>query len=153
METILARIPADGDMNAEAVLELARKGVTADLLDCLNDKDLIHLGRYGFRCAVVALRQGSPALLRDALLAYAICQVGRARDDRDVMVGLALFYFVAQQVGLVPSDLLGDIAARLPGGWVPDLLRAFGARQDITLKAFRWQLVQTPDGPDFVSTL
>jgi hypothetical protein len=153
MESILAGIPADGDADAEAVLELARNGVTAGLLDCLNDKDLLLLARYGFRHAVIALRRGSPALLRDALLAYAICQVGRARDDRDVMVGLAVFYFVAQQVGLVPSDLLGDVASRLPDGWVPGLLRQFGARQDITLEAFLWQLVQTPDGPDFVSTL
>ncbi len=69
------------------------------------------------------------------------------------MVGLAVFYFVAQQVGLTPSDLFDEIASCLPDGWVPDLLREFAARQDITLKAFAWQLVQTPDGPDFVSTL
>jgi hypothetical protein len=153
METILTRIPADGDADAEAALELARHGVTAGLLDSLNDRDLILLSRYGLRHAVMALRLGSPALLRDALLAYAICQVGRARDDRDVMVGLAVFYFVAEQVGLVPSDLMGEIASRLPEGWVPDLLREFGARQDITLEAFLWQLVQTPDGPDLMSTL
>jgi hypothetical protein len=71
----------------------------------------------------MALRQGSATLLRDALLAYAICQVVRAGDDRDVMVDLAIFYFVAQQVGLVPSDLFGEIASYLPDGWVPDLLR------------------------------
>jgi hypothetical protein len=153
VETILARIPADGDADAKAGLELARNGVTADLLDCLNDGDLIALSRYGARHAVMALRRGSATLLRDALLAYAICQVVRARDDRDVMVGLAVFYFVAQQVGLVPSDLFGEIASYLPDGWVPDLLREFGARQDITLKAFAWQLVQTPDGPDFLRTL
>lgn len=153
METILARTPADGDADAEAVLELTRDGVTADLLGCLNDRDLIVLNRYGARHAVMALRRGSATLLRDALLAYAICQVARARDDRDVMVGLAVFYFVAQQVGLTPSDLFDEIASCLPDGWVPDLLREFAARQDITLKAFAWQLVQTPDGPDFVSTL
>ncbi|MGB6575265.1 MAG: hypothetical protein WBF20_26565 [Trebonia sp.] len=153
MEPILAGIPADGDADAEAVLELARDGVTADLLGCLNDGDLIALSRYGFRHAVIALRRGSAALLRDALLAYAICQVVRARDDRDVMVGLAVYYFVAEQVGLVPSDLFDEIASCLPDGWVPDLLRVFGAAQSITLKAFAWELVQTPDGPDFLSTL
>jgi hypothetical protein len=134
------------------VLELARNGVTADLLDCLNDRDLIVLNRYGARHAVIALRQGSATLLRDALLAYAICQAARAGDPRDVMVGLAVFYFVAQQVGLVPSGLFDQIASRLPDGWVPDLLRKFAARQDVTLKAFAWQLIQTPDGPDFVHT-
>ena len=153
VETILARIPADGDADAEAVLELAQNGVTADLLDCLNDRDLIVLNRYGARQAVMALRRGSATLLRDALLAYAICQVVRDGDDRDMMVGLAVFYFVAQQVGPIPCDLFDEIASCLPDGWVPDLLREFGARQDITLKAFAWQLVQTPDGPDFVSTM
>ena len=153
METILARTPADGDADAEAVLELARDGVTADLLGFLNDKDLTALNRYGARHAVMALRRASATLLRDALLAYAICQAVRAVDDRDVMVGLAVFYFVAGQVGLVPSDLFAGVAACLPAGWVPDLLCEFGAGQDITLKAFAWQLVQTPDGPDFLSTL
>lgn len=69
------------------------------------------------------------------------------------MVGLAVYYFVAEQVGLVPSDLFDEIASCLPDGWVPDLLRVFGAAQSITLKAFAWELVQTPDGPDFLSTL
>jgi hypothetical protein len=153
VEPILVRIPADGDADAEAVLGLARDGVTADLLGCLNGRDLIALNRYGARHAVIALRQGSAALLRDALLAYAICQAVRAVDDRDVMVGLAVFYFVAEQVGLVPSDLFAEVASCLPDGWVPDLLCEFGVRPDITLKAFGWQLVQTPDGPDFLSTL
>lgn len=145
----LARIPADRDADAATILEQARGGVTVDLLSCLNDGDLIALNRYGARHAVSALRQGSAALLRDALLAYVICQSVRAVDDRDVMVGLAVFYFVAEQVGLVPAELFDDVASSLPHGWVPDLLREFGARTDITLKAFGWLLVQTPDGPDF----
>jgi hypothetical protein len=97
----------------------------------------------------VALRQGSATLLRDALLAYAICQAVRAVDDRDVMLGLAVFYYVARQVGLIPAELFDDVASRLPDGWVRDLLPEFGARTDITLKAFGWLLVETPDGPDF----
>ena len=153
VEPILARIPADGDADARAVLELARDGVTADLLACLNDRDLVALTGYGARHAVIALRQGSATLLRDALLAEAICQVVRNGDDREVMVGLAVFYYVAQQLGLVPSDLFDEVTSCLPDGWIPDLLREFGARQDITLTAFAWQLVQTPDGPDFLSTL
>jgi len=112
------------------VLELARDGVTADLLACLNDRDLVALTGYGARHAVIALRQGSATLLRDALLAEAICQVVRNGDDREVMVGLAVFYYVAQQLGLVPSDLFDEVTSCLPDGWIPDLLREFGARQD-----------------------
>ena len=81
------RIPADGDAAAEAALELARDGVTADFLGCLNGGDLIALNRYGARHAVVALRRGSPALLRDALLAYAICQVVLVLQPQIVTLG------------------------------------------------------------------
>lgn len=49
VEPNLARIPADKDADAEAILELARGGVTADLLDCMNDRDAVALGWYGAR--------------------------------------------------------------------------------------------------------
>ena len=149
VEPNLARIPADGDADAEAILELARGRVSADLLDCMNDRDAIALGRYGARNTTLALRRGSAALLRDALLATAICQVVRNDDPRDVMVGLAVDYFIARQLGLVPAELFDDVASSLPDGWVPDLLREFGARTDISLEAFGWLLVETADGPDF----
>lgn len=149
VEPNLARIPADKDADAEAILELARGGVTADLLDCMNDTDAIALGRYGARHTTTALRRRSAALLRDALLATAICQIIRNDDPRDVMVGLAVGYFAAQQLGLVPAELFDDVASRLSDGRVPNLLREFGARTDVTLKAFGWLLVETPDGPDF----
>jgi hypothetical protein len=149
----VAKIPPDGDAGAEEILALARGGVTDDLLGCLVDRDFIALYRYRSRQATTALREGSAARLRDALLAEAICAVGRDTDEREVMVGLALHYYVAQRVGLVPAELFDEIASRLPGGPMPDLLRWFATRDDITLEAFAWQLVETPDGPDFVSTL
>ena len=133
-----------------AILDLARDGVTAGLLGCMVDRDAVALGRYGARNVTIALRRGSGALLREALLATAIAQAVHADDARDVMVGLALDYFVAGQLGLVPAELFGDVAACLPDGWVPDLLREFGTRTDITLKAFGWLLVETADGPDFI---
>ena len=129
MEPNLARIPADADADARAILGLARDGA---------------------RNVTVALRRGSAALLREALLATAIAQAVHADDDRDVMVGLAMHYVAAGQLGLVPADLLDDVAAGLPAGWVPDLLREFGARTDITLEAFGWLLGETADGPDFM---
>jgi hypothetical protein len=115
----------------------------------MNDTDAIALGRYGARQATAALRRGSAALLRDALLATAMGEIIHTGDPRDVMVSLAVGHFVAQQLGLVPVELFDEVASRLPGGWMPDLLREFGARTDITLKAFGWLLVETPDGPDF----
>ena len=149
----LAKIPPDGDSGAEEILGLARGSVTDDLLGCLVDRDFVALYRYCGRQSTMAPREGSAARLRDALLAGAICAVGRDTDEREVMVGLALHYYVAQQIGLVPAELFDEIASCLPDGPLPALLRWFGTRDDIILEAFAWQLVETPDGPDFVSTL
>ena len=149
MEPNPARIPADKDADAEAVLERARGGVTADFLDGMNDAEAIALGRYGARYTTGALRRRSAPLLRDALLATAICEVVRGGDPRDAKVGLAVDYFVAQQLHVIPTELFDEVASLLPDGWVPDLLREFGSRTDITLEAFGWLLVETPDGPDF----
>lgn len=150
MQPNLARIPADGDVRAEAIIHRARAAVTRQLLDSLDDRDLLALGRYGARQPTLALRQGSAALLLDALLAAAICQLGDESDLRDLMVGLAVHHLVAQQIGQDPSAMFQEIAARLPGGPVADLLRAFGTRQDITPEAFGWQIVQTAHGADFI---
>lgn len=149
MEPNLARIPADGDADAEAITALAGGTVTAALVASLTDGDFRALGRYGARQPTLALREGSAARLRRALLATAISELGRPGDPRDLMVGLAVHYFVAQQIGQSPADLFDEIAARLPGGPAATLLREFGARQDITLKAFGWQMIQTETGPDF----
>jgi hypothetical protein len=150
----LARIPGDGDARAKAILQRAQATVTGQLLDSLNDRDYLALGRYGARQPTLALRQGSAALLHEALLATAIGELGHPDPDvRDVMVGLAVHHLVAQQIGQDPAVLFGDVAARLPDGPVADLLRQFGARQDITPKAFRWQVVQTVHGPDFIPVI
>ena len=102
----------------------------------------------------MALREGSHERLRCALLAEAIFfAAGREPDDRMLMVSMAVHYYVAEQIGLVPADLFDEIASYLPDGPWPDLIRWFGTRDDVILEAFAWQLVETPDGPDFVSTL
>jgi hypothetical protein len=143
-----SKIPGDGDPEAQAILKLARReGVTTDLVGCLVKRDYIALGRYGIRQATLALREESATRLRDALLATAIAGTARETDPRDVMVGLAIFYFVAQQIGLTPARLFAEVASLLPDGPMPGLLREFGIRRDVTLQAFAWRLVQTPDGP------
>ncbi|MGH3288236.1 MAG: hypothetical protein ACRDPD_26735 [Streptosporangiaceae bacterium] len=112
----LAAIPPDGAAGAEEILGLARGGVTDDLLGCLVDGDFIALYRYRWRQSTMALREGSAARLRDALLAEAICAAGRDTDEREVMVGLALHYYVAQQIGLVPAELLTRLPRACPTG-------------------------------------
>jgi len=143
------RIRAYADAAAEEIIELARDGVTADLLGCLVRRDAIALARYGARQATVALRARSAALLHDALLAAAIADMLRESDPRDVMVGLARHYYVARQLGLAPAEVFDAAVSGLPDGRVRDLFRRFGARGDITLESFGWKLVQTDDGPDF----
>jgi hypothetical protein len=146
----LVRIAADGDHRARTILQRVQGTIGQRFLDSLTERDYLALGRYGTRQSAVALRRGSAALLRDALMAAALGRLGRRGDPRDVMVSLALHYVVAQKLGLVPPDLFNEIAACLPDGSMPDLLRNFGARQDVTLEAFGWELVQTPEGPDFI---
>jgi hypothetical protein len=146
----LARIPASGDARAEAITRRARTAISQSLLDSLDDGDAVALGRYGARQPAIALRLKSARRLEDALIASALAQLLRPTDPRDLLVGMAVHYIVAQQIGAVPSAVFEDIARRLPDGPLPDLLRQFGARQDVTLEAFGWQLVQTPEGPDFI---
>ena len=53
---MLAQMPADGDAGAEEIIQLARGGVTDDLLGCLIDRDFIALYRYRWRQSTMALR-------------------------------------------------------------------------------------------------
>jgi hypothetical protein len=152
MQPNLARIPADGDARARAILQRAQGTISQQFLDTLGERDCLALGRYGTRQSTVALRNSSATLLHNALLAAALGRLGRQGDPRDVMVSLALHYVVAEKLGLAPPDLFNQIAGRLPDGPMPELLRVFGARQDVTPGAFGWQLIQTPEGPDFIPT-
>jgi hypothetical protein len=151
---MLARMPLNADAGAEEIIQLARSGVTDDLLGCLVTRDFAALVWYSARQVVMALREGSHERLRCALLAEAIFfEAGREPDDRMLMVSMAVHYYVAEQIGLAPADLFAEIASYLPEGPWADLIRWFGTRDDVTLPAFAWQLVETPDGPDFMSTL
>jgi hypothetical protein len=145
----LERTSAEEDAAAEEIMTLARGGVTADLLGCLVRRDAIALARYGARRVTSALRAHSAALLRDAILAGALADVIYHGDPRDIMVSLARHHYVAQQLGLVPAEVFGAAVSGLPDNPVRDLFRMFGAREDVTLEAFGWLLVQTDDGPDF----
>jgi hypothetical protein len=118
----------------------------------LTDAERRSLGGYSLRMPTIALRTGNADLVRPALLALCLCSAPDA-DDRDVMIQLALHYVVAQRLGLPPADVFGDVADRLPNGWLPALLREFGDRQDITLEAFSWRELRTADGPDFGSIM
>ncbi|WUI00156.1 hypothetical protein OHR68_42915 [Spirillospora sp. NBC_00431] len=135
---------------AEEILERVPEQVDARFIDTLEAGDRIVLGRYGARSATLAMRWGSVERLRDGLLASALSNCLGGRDSRDLMVAWALHFFVAEHLGHGPRAVFHEIADRLPAGDTSELLRVFGARDDVTLRSFGWCLVQTGAGPDFV---
>ncbi|MGC5021042.1 hypothetical protein [Micromonospora sp. DT47] len=149
MKPNLARIPGDGDRLAEAILARAPRRIDQSFLDSLDPAASLALGRYGVRLVTIALRENSVDLLRRSLLATGLADCLQPDDDRDVMVGLALPWIVAQQLGASPAAVFAVVADNLPDGPSARLVKTFGAREDITLAAFGWELVATTDGPDF----
>jgi hypothetical protein len=67
-------------------------------------------------------------------------------DPRDTMISLTPFLDCARRLGLDAVDVLGPIAASGPD-WFADTFAAFARRTDVTLDAFGWSLVDTPEGP------
>lgn len=145
----LERIPRKQDRLAEAILARAPRRMDQRFVSSLDPSASLALGRYGVRLATLALRQNSPGLLRRSLLATGLAGCLEPDDARDLMVGLALPWIVAQQLGASPATVFATVADSLPDGPVAKLFKTFGARTDITLEAFGWELVTTASGPDF----
>jgi hypothetical protein len=149
MQPNLERIPGDRDPAAEAILNRAPDMIDQQFLGSLDREAVVALARYGKRQVTTALREHSAALLHQALLATAISACLLNDDNRDIMVGLALPWVVAQRLALPPADVFAQVARRITNPAVANLLTIFGGRRDITLKAFAWQEVATDQGPDF----
>jgi hypothetical protein len=69
-------------------------------------------------------------------------------DNRDLLVALAPYYDCAGRLGLDPATMFDQVAEAGP----PELtaaVRDFGRRDDVTLAAFGWTVVETPDGPRY----
>jgi hypothetical protein len=105
------------------------------------------LGRYAVRASMLALRTRERRHLDAGLLAH--CAVTRVvMDWRDDLVAFAPYVHVARALGVDVPTLFDDAAAHA----VPDLadvMQTFGRRTDVTLGAFGWRQVETPDGPTF----
>ncbi|MFI0367503.1 hypothetical protein ACH35V_06460 [Actinomadura sp. 1N219] len=150
MQPNLIRIPGDGDAHAAEILKRAPAHIDAHFIDALQESDVTSLARYGMRSATFALRSGSVERLRDGLLAHGMAECRRGRDWRDSLVSWAIHFFVAEALGYGAQALFQEVADRLPPGEWPDLLRRFGTRKDVTLRAFGWRLVDADTAPDFV---
>lgn len=150
--TNLERISAKGDPSAERLLARTPPIVDAEYLRSIDALAAQDLGRYGTRQTTIALRRRSLDHLVDALTATALAAATDAErgDPRDLMVALSLHHVVAREIESDPAALFAQVADRLPGTPIADLLREFGRRGDVTLTAFGWKQVQTEDGPDFI---
>ena len=69
-------------------------------------------------------------------------------DPRDEMLSLTPFVDCARRLGHDPAGILGPIAAE-GAPWVQATFEAFVRRTDITLAAFGWSIIETPEGPAY----
>jgi hypothetical protein len=142
-----------GDDYARTLLRGLPDVVSRTFIATLKRAHCLALARYGAQTPVHALRRRSPELLAEALLATAIFIIAddeTTADPRDVMTAVALHYVVAIDLDIAPEVLFTAVAGRLPHGVTADLLRQFGARTDVTARAFGLRRVETTDGPAYV---
>jgi hypothetical protein len=96
-----------------------------------------------------ALRTGQIEPLVAAFAAH-VSDVSKQRawDGRDEMLSLAAFFDCARRLGHEPGTLFGQAAASSPE-WFRNTFEAFARRDDVTLAAFGWSIVETADGPAY----
>ena len=96
-----------------------------------------------------ALREGSPEVLRAGLRDLLVDgRLQWVRDGRDLLVSLAPYHDCARRLGL-DVEAVFDAAADAGSPTVRDLVREFGRRRDVRLRAFGFLLEKGPDGPRY----
>jgi hypothetical protein len=93
-----------------------------------------------------ALREGSAAVLRDEL--HRLLRVHEDRwleDPRDLLLSLAPYHDCAWRLGLDPTAFFDHGAEQGPAS-LRELVRTFGRRRDVTLEAFGYDLIDSPEG-------
>lgn len=99
------------------------------------------------REATAALRQRSLERLQSGFGRYVRTVASRSSWDwRDELVDMTPFVDCARRLGLDPATALGPVATTGPTE-LRELFDGFVRRTDVTLAAFGWELVDTPDGP------
>jgi hypothetical protein len=125
----------------------SRDSLTAlpGLLDFLSIR---RLGTYSVRCCSRALTTKRPELARAGLRARAwvVLATQDNADARDDMVALAPFVVAGRAVlsDLNPLQVLGELTAGRAA--ISELVESFGQRNDVTLRAFGYQLLSTDHG-------
>jgi hypothetical protein len=96
---------------------------------------------------MLALRSGEPRYLATGLLAYCATHQG-VTDWRDDLVAFAPYFHVARALSVDVATLFDD-AADYAAPDMAQTMQTFGRRTDVTLGAFGWRQIDTPDGPTF----
>jgi len=101
------------------------------------------------RTVTAALRRNDSTLLVDGFGAHVSRLRGQASwDSRDEMLSLAAFFDCARRLGEDPAALLGPSSRGGPD-WFVETFDGFAKRTDVTLAAFGWSVVETPEGPEY----
>lgn len=96
-----------------------------------------------------ALRTRSSRLLHETLVAdLQARELAWLEDKRDLMVQLAPFHDCARRLGLDVSAVFRTAAEAGPRS-LRDVVTAFGERDDVTLNAFGYVIIDLPEGPSY----
>ncbi len=98
--------------------------------------------------ATRALRENSGDVLAEGLSRLLDVARGGSRDERDLMVGLAVFFDCARRLELAPVDVFDRASEGRPSE-LADTLRTFAHRTDITPEAFGFVLEEGPGGAQY----
>jgi hypothetical protein len=101
------------------------------------------------RETTAALRERSLERLQVGFGRYVEAVASRSSwDRRDEMVNMTPFIDCARRLGHDPKTVLGRAATAGPT-WLRELFDGFVRRTDVSLAAFGWELVDTPQGPAY----
>jgi hypothetical protein len=101
------------------------------------------------REASAALRAGSLARLQEGFSQLVGAEsTSRGWDPRDAMINMTPFVDCARRLGHDPAVVFGP-AAVTGAAWFRETFEAFVRRSDITLSAFGWSIIETPEGPAY----
>lgn len=101
------------------------------------------------REATAALRSGTLAGLRESFGRFLdVAGRNESQDERDFMISLTPFVDCARRLGLDAATALGAVIATAPER-LQEVFVVFARRTDVTLEAFSWSVVDTPEGPAY----
>jgi hypothetical protein len=101
------------------------------------------------REASAALRDGSLERLQQGFSRLVDAEsTSHGWDQRDTMINMTPFVDCARRLGHDPAMVLAPAAAN-GAEWFRETFDGFVRRSDVTLAAFGWSIVETPDGPAY----